>query len=125
MFSTELYRRHGLDAAGLLAGVRMARAEGDEAPEAPAGGGSNDDDAKAGARARAAAATPSGSPRTALETASDRVENPDRRSPSRHARSRRCGLRQLELWRAKGTDLLRERRSLTPLRKAWIAARMR
>ena len=123
VFSAELYRRHGLDAAGLLAGVRMARAEGDEASEAGAGGASTDDDAKAGARA-ALLRDAVGLAAAALETGLT-----ESRSGSAVPVAARVfatlRLRQLELWRAKGTDLLRERRSLTPLRKAWIAARMR
>ena len=127
VFSTELYRRHGLDAAGLLAGVRMARAEGDEAPEARGGADDGADDGGGGAKASARAALL----RDAVELAATALRTGLAESgagtavpvPARAFATLR--LRQLELWRAKGTDLLRERRSLTPLRKAWIAARMR
>ncbi len=111
VFSTELYRRHGLDPAGLLTGVRIAPVEGQAAPT---------DDGDPAARAALL--------REAIGLAADALDSglaASAAAPKPVRAFAALRLRQLELWRAKGTDLLRERRSLTPLRKAWIAARTR
>ena len=122
VFSAELYARHGLDERALLAGVRLAPVEGEAGVDASASS-TPEATERAGTERRALL-------REAIDLAMDRLEGGlaeagAARLPVPVRAFATMRLRQLALWRAKGTDLLRERRSLTPLRKAWMASRVR
>ena len=127
VFSAELYARHGLDEAGLLSGVRLARPTDEADVDAGASPPPDDtppDGADAGREARSALlAEAVGIAEARLSAGLGDGAAGALPAPLRAFATLR--LHQLRLWRKRGTDLLRERRSLTPLRKAWTVLRIR
>ena len=116
VFSAELHRRHGVPEGALLAGVRLAPIEGDAGAAA-----ADTDEARAARRALLADAVGIAAARLAEGLEDERAA----RLPAPVRAFAALRLKQLALWRKARTDLLRERRSLTPLSKAWTASRIR